>query len=50
MRIVVDANVPACAADGDADCIMSGNRDLLDLKQLIGIPMVTPRQFPAICA
>lgn len=39
----------ACAADGDADFIVSGDRDLLDLKQFIGIPIITPRQFLEIC-
>ena len=39
----------ACAADGDADYIVSGDRDLLDLKQFIGIPIVTSRQFLEIC-
>lgn len=40
----------ACAADGDADYIVSGDRDLLDLKQFIGIPIVTPRRFLEIGA
>ena len=35
----------ACAADGDADYIVSGDRDLLDMKQFIGIPIVTCRKF-----
>jgi len=40
----------ACAADGDADYIVSGDRDLLDLKQFIGIPIITPRKFVELCA
>jgi len=35
----------ACAVDGDADFIVSGDRDLLVLKEFIGIPILTPRQF-----
>ena len=38
----------SCAADGDADYIVSGDRDLLDLKAFVGIPIVTPRQFLAL--
>ena len=62
MRIVIDVHSPvrccrdphddkylACAADGDADYIVSGDRDLLDLKRFIGIPIVTARQFLTIC-
>jgi len=35
----------SCAVDGDADVIVSGDRDLLVLKDFIGIPILTPRQF-----
>ena len=34
-----------CAADGGADYIVSGDEDLLALKQFVGIPIVTPRRF-----
>ena len=33
----------ACAAG--ADCIVSGDRDLLDLGEYRSIPILTPRQF-----
>ncbi len=39
----------SCAIDGDADYIVSGDRDLLDLKEAAEIPIITPRQFLAIC-
>lgn len=35
----------SCAVDGEADVIVSGDRDLLVLKHFIGIPILTPRQF-----
>ena len=35
----------ACAVDGGAECIVSGDRDLLELKSVLGVPIVTPRRF-----
>ena len=35
----------ACALDGHADVVVSGDHHLLDLKQFRGIPIVTARQF-----
>ena len=35
----------SCAVDGYADIIVSGDRDLLVLKEFIGIPILSPRQF-----
>jgi putative PIN family toxin of toxin-antitoxin system len=35
----------SCAVDGDADVIVSGDRDLLVLKEFTGIPILAPRQF-----
>ena len=35
----------ACAIDGKADLIVSGDHHLLDLKTYQGIPIVTARDF-----
>jgi len=40
-----DDAVVACAGEGGADCIVSGDRDLLVLGEYEGIQVVTPRQF-----
>ena len=37
-----DDQVVACALAAQADLIVSGDRDLLDLKQYRGMPIVTP--------
>jgi putative PIN family toxin of toxin-antitoxin system len=37
--------VIACAVAGDADVIVSGDQDLLDLKQVGSIPILSARQF-----
>jgi putative PIN family toxin of toxin-antitoxin system len=37
--------VIACAVAGDADVIVSGDRDLLDLIQVNRIPILSARQF-----
>ena len=34
-----------CALDGAAECIVSGDRDLLALEKCATIPIMTPRQF-----
>ena len=34
-----------CAAEGDADCIISGDRHLLSLKNFQGIPILKVREF-----
>lgn len=34
-----------CAAEGEADFIVSGDHHLLDLGKYEGIPIVTPREF-----
>jgi putative PIN family toxin of toxin-antitoxin system len=57
-EIVEPANVPtgACrdakdlvilgtAVSADADCLVTGDRDLLDLREYEGIGIVSPRQF-----
>lgn len=33
------------AVDGEADCIVSGDEDLLVLKPFRGIPILTPKEF-----
>jgi predicted nucleic acid-binding protein len=33
------------ALSGDADCIVSGDRDLLVLNPFRGIPIIAPRDF-----
>ena len=40
-----DDAVVACAKEGQADCIVSGDQDLLVLGEYEGIQVVTPRQF-----
>ena len=35
----------ACAIDANADCIVSGDRHLLDLQTLRGIPILTVNEF-----
>lgn len=37
--------VIACAVVGDADVIVSGDRDLLDLQQVRDIPILSAREF-----
>jgi len=40
-----DDMVLACAVDGMADLIVSGDRHLLDLGEYRGIPIITAREF-----
>jgi putative PIN family toxin of toxin-antitoxin system len=40
-----DDFVLACALDEKADCIVSGDPHLLNLKTYTGIPILTPREF-----
>lgn len=40
-----DDMVLACAVEGQADLIVSGDRHLLDLGEYQGIPIVTAREF-----
>ena len=40
-----DDPVVACASEGQASFIVSGDRDLLELAEYEGIRVVTPRQF-----
>jgi putative PIN family toxin of toxin-antitoxin system len=45
-----DDAVVACAKEGEADYIVSGDQDLLVLGECEGIQVVTPRQFVEILA
>jgi len=45
-----DNMVLACAVEGRADYIVSGDRDLLTLESYEEIPIVTPREFLQILA
>ena len=40
-----DEAILACAVDGQADAIVSGDRHLLALRSFRGIPILTVRQF-----
>jgi putative PIN family toxin of toxin-antitoxin system len=40
-----DDNVLACALEADADYLVTGDKDLLDLKVFKGIRIITPREF-----
>jgi hypothetical protein len=40
-----DERVPACAMEGMADLIVSGDRHELDLEEYDGIPIVTAREL-----
>ena len=35
----------ACAVDGEADVIVSGDKDLVTLREFASIPIVSPRRF-----
>ena len=45
VRDVDDVKVIACAIAGRADCIITGDRDLLSLGDVQGISVLTPEQF-----
>ncbi len=40
-----DNKIIECAFDGKADCIVTGDSDLLELKEFRGIRIVTAREF-----
>lgn len=40
-----DDNVLACAVEAEAEYLVTGDRDLLDMKTYKGIRIVTPREF-----
>jgi hypothetical protein len=41
-------HVLACAIEGHADYLVTGDRDLLSIGRYKGIPIVSPAAFPAI--
>lgn len=43
-----DVKILGLAVAGHADCIVTGDQDLLVLKEFRGVPIVTPRSFSAI--
>lgn len=45
VRDLKDVKVLACASAGEADCIVTGDRDLLALKKWGGVAILTPAQF-----
>jgi putative PIN family toxin of toxin-antitoxin system len=45
LRDPKDSPMLACAVEGQADCIVTGDRDLLDLGQFRDIPLVSPAAF-----
>jgi putative PIN family toxin of toxin-antitoxin system len=45
LRDLKDLPVLRCAVGGKAQTIVSGDRDLLELKEFNGIPIVTPRRL-----
>jgi len=40
-----DDNVLACALEADADYLVTGDKDLLQMKAFRGILIITPRGF-----
>ena len=40
-----DDNIIGTAVAGSCDCIVTGDKDLLDLKSALGIPIIAPSQF-----
>ena len=45
-----DDRVLEAAQAGHADFIVSGDRDLLDLREFVGIPILTPTGFLTLLA
>ena len=45
MRVVLDTNVLVAALAGNADCLVTGDNDLLALTEINGRPIDSPRQF-----
>lgn len=44
-RDVKDDKFLACGVEGKADCIISGDDDLLELKEFEGIRIISPQEF-----
>ena len=47
LRDLKDLPILRCAVGGQAQIIVSGDRDLLELKEFQGIPILTPRRLLA---
>lgn len=47
-RDAADDNIIACALAAEADYLVTGDSDLLDIKHYRGIKIVTPRDFEAL--
>ena len=45
MRDKTDNKIIECAFDGQADYIITGDTDLLDLVEFRGIKIITPKKF-----
>ena len=43
-----DNPILACAVEGGADYIVTGDRDLLVLERFQGIPIISPAAFAAV--
>ncbi|MFH0941134.1 MAG: putative toxin-antitoxin system toxin component, PIN family [Candidatus Omnitrophota bacterium] len=48
LRDIADAKIIACAIAGKADYIVTGDKDLLVLREYKGIRIVTPKTFSEI--
>ena len=48
LRDPKDNPILACAVEGGADYIVTGDRDLLVLERFQGIPIVSPAAFAAL--
>ena len=44
-RDAEDDNILACSVAAEADYLVTGDSDLLELKRFKGIPIITPRAF-----
>lgn len=47
-RDIKDDKLLACGVEGKADYIITGDKDLLDLKEYKGVKITTPRKFLAV--
>ena len=45
IKDAADISILACAIAGEAEVFVTGDRELLDLKQARGLPIVSPRQL-----
>ncbi|MCI3953534.1 MAG: uncharacterized protein K0R53_3034 [Burkholderiales bacterium] len=45
IKDAADISILACAITGEAEVFVTGDRELLDLKQAKGLPIVSPRRL-----